>query len=198
MVDGLEKATAVIKNAASNITFQGQWNKFSDRIFSAAIGMSWLHPTEQVIDERRNSIWRCFRLASLVYLQVALNDLFTTSQPKGQYFQACKYRLLDTTTDWGRAIEMLARVILRGERSKTERQRRAWYVANAMIELQDFALGTWIMAESTLFSYLGSLSGKIEGGSSRQPTMTLSSNLDICSGDYISDGENGGLELFCD
>ncbi|KAA8567798.1 hypothetical protein EYC84_008255 [Monilinia fructicola] len=198
MVDGLEKATAVVKDAASKIISQEQWNKFSDRIFSAAIGMSWLHPTEQVIDERRNSIWRCFRLASLVYLQVALHDLFTTAQPKGQDFQACKCLLLDTTTDWGRAIEMLARVILRGERSKTERHRRAWYVANAMIELQDFALETWRMAESTLFSYLGSLPGKIEGGSSRPPTMALSSSLDICSGYYNSDGGKGGLELFCD
>ncbi|RAL68482.1 hypothetical protein DID88_007210 [Monilinia fructigena] len=142
MVDGLERATAVVKDAASKIIFQEQWDKFSDRVFSEAIGMSWLHPTE--------------------------------------------------------AIEMLARVILLGERSKTERQRRAWYVANAMIELQDFGLGKWRMAESTLFSYLGSLSGKIEGGSSRPPNIALSRNLDICSGDYISDGEDGGLELFYD
>lgn len=33
---------------------------------------------------------------------------------------------------------MLARVILRGEHSTVERHRIAWYVAIAMIEVQDF------------------------------------------------------------
>ncbi|KAF7865301.1 hypothetical protein EAF04_006278 [Stromatinia cepivora] len=178
MVDGLERATAIIKDAAPKITSLEQWNDFSDRICSAAIGMSWLHPTEQAIDERRSIIWKCFRLASLIYLQMALQEFHTTPQLHGQYFRACKYRLLDMTSDWGRAIEMLARVILQGERSNVERHRRAWYVANAMIELQDIGLETWKTVEGTLFTYLGSSSGKTEGGSA-PPIMALSSNLDM-------------------
>ncbi|KAI9649300.1 hypothetical protein NHQ30_001872 [Ciborinia camelliae] len=160
MVDGLERATGVIKSAASKITSQELWDNFSDRICSEAIGMSWLDSTEPTIDERRKVIWKCFRLAALIYLRMALQEFHTTPQLNGQYFRACKYRLLDTTTDWGRAIEMLTRVILRGERSNVERHRRAWYVANAMIELQEFGIEIWKMAEGTLFTYLGTMAGK--------------------------------------
>ncbi|ESZ96573.1 hypothetical protein SBOR_3075 [Sclerotinia borealis F-4128] len=145
MVDGLERATGLIKDAASKTISLGQWDNFSSQICSAAIGMNWLHPTEQTIDEKNNVVWECFRLASLAYLQMALHEFSTTSQLNGQYFRACRYQLLDMNADWGRAIEMLARVILRGERSNVERHRRAWYVANAMIELQDLVSkhGRW-------------------------------------------------------
>ncbi|KAJ8069035.1 hypothetical protein OCU04_002709 [Sclerotinia nivalis] len=192
MVNGLERATGNIKDAAPKITSLEQWNNFSDRICSAAIGMSWLHPTKQAIDERRSIIWKCFRLASLIYLQMALQEFHTTPQLHGKYFQALKYRLLDTASDWGRAIEMLARVILRGERSNVERHRRAWYVANAMIELQDIGLETWKIVEGTLFTYLGSSSGKTEGGST-PPTMALSRDLDICSDGFNLNGGAGWL-----
>lgn len=169
MVDGLERATGAIKDASSKTISPEQWNNFSNRIYSAATGTSWLHPTEEIIDERHNLIWQCFRLASLVYLQMALQEFRATPPAHGHHFRACKYRLLDTTTNWGRAIEMLARVILRGERSTVERHRRAWYVANAMIELQDFGLETWQTAAGTLFTYLESVSGKTEGRLSTPP-----------------------------
>ncbi|EDO00848.1 predicted protein [Sclerotinia sclerotiorum 1980 UF-70] len=192
MVDGLERATGVIKDAAPNITSLEQWNSFSDRICSATIGMSWLHPTEQAIDERRSIMWKCFRLASLIYLQMALQEFNTTPQLRGKYFQACKYRLLDMTSGWCRAIEMLARIIFRGERSNVERHRRAWYVANAIIELQDIGLETWKIVEGTLFTYLESSPGKTEGEST-PPTVALRSNLDICSEDFNLNGGAGWL-----
>lgn len=178
MVDGLERATGAIKDAASKTMSSEQWNSPSDRICSAAIGMSWLHPTEQATDEKRNVTWRCSRLASLIYLQIALKEFSTTPPLSGQYVRACKNRLLDTSTNWGRAIEMLARVILRGERSNVERHRRAWYIANAIIELQEFGLGTWKAVEGILFTYLGSIDGESKSVLSTSPTMGLSSTLD--------------------
>ncbi|CAD6444120.1 ea3d2b18-cb24-4b93-b1b5-6dacfd42c220 [Sclerotinia trifoliorum] len=192
MVYGLERATGIIKDEAPKTTSPEQWNNFSDRICSAAIGMSWLHSTERATDERRSIMWKCFRLASLIYLQMALQEFNTTPQLREKYFQACRYRLLDTTSGWGRAIEMLARVILQGERSNVERHRRAWYVANAMIELQGIGLDTWKKVEGTLFTYLGSSSGKTEGKSTPL-TVALRGNLDICSEDFNLNGGAGWL-----
>lgn len=154
LVDGLEKATAVIKNTSKGL-YQEQWDSFRNYICSAAIQMGWTTAAEEPVDHARNTIRRCFRLAALAYIRMALQEFRGIPPLGGKYFRGCKYRLLDPTTEWGRGIEMLARVILRGERSTVERHRRAWYVANAMLSLQDFGLETWNIAEETLLSYLG-------------------------------------------
>jgi hypothetical protein len=117
--------------------------------------MGWSTAAEEPVDDIRTTIRRCFRLASLAYIRMALQEFRSITPQHGKYFRACKYRLLDNTTEWGRAIEMLARVILRGERSTVERHRRAWYVANAMLSLQDVGPETWKIAEVTLLDYLG-------------------------------------------
>ncbi|PQE15747.1 peroxisomal catalase protein [Rutstroemia sp. NJR-2017a BBW] len=155
LIDGLEKATGVIRNTASRGLYQEQWDSFRNYICSAAMQMGWSTAAEEPVDDIRTTIRRCFRLASLAYIRMALQEFRSITPLGGRYFRACKYRLLDNTTDWGRAIEMLARVILRGERSIVERHRRAWYVANAMLSLQDFGPETWKIAEVTLLGYLG-------------------------------------------
>ncbi|PQE18087.1 tachykinin family protein [Rutstroemia sp. NJR-2017a BVV2] len=155
LIDGLEKATGVIRNTASRGLYQEQWDSFRSYICSAAMQTGWATAAEEPVDDVRTTIRRCFRLASLAYIRMALQEFRSTTPLDGKYFRACKYRLLDNTTEWGRAIEMLARVILRGERSTVERHRRAWYVANAMLSLQDFGLETWKIAEVTLLGYLG-------------------------------------------
>ncbi|TEY65682.1 hypothetical protein BOTCAL_0137g00180 [Botryotinia calthae] len=90
----------------------------------------------RLIDYLCTIIHKYFHLVSLIYNQTANSAAFHNNKDK--FFRACKYALLDTSPDWGRAIEMLARIILRGECSTVERHRRAWYVAIAMIEAQDF------------------------------------------------------------
>ncbi|KAM3083841.1 hypothetical protein ACMFMG_002049 [Clarireedia jacksonii] len=161
LVDGLEKATGVIKKTASKGLCQEQWDDFRNYIFSAAMKMGWTTTAEESMDDVRNTTRRCFRLASLVLLRATLQEFRSIAPLSGKYFRGCKYRLLDTTTEWGRAIEMLALVILRGQRSTVERHRRAWYVANAMLSLQNFGLETWKMVEETLLSYLGLSEGAI-------------------------------------
>jgi hypothetical protein len=155
LVDGLEKATGVIRDTASKGLYQEQWDSFCNYICSIAMQMGWTTAAEEPVDDVRTTIRRCFRLASLAYIRMALQEFRSITPLGGKYFRNSKYRLLDNTTDWGRAIEMLARVILRGERSTVERHRRAWYVANAMLSLQDFGLQTWKIAEVTLLRYLG-------------------------------------------
>ena len=97
---------------------------------------------------------KCCRLAVLVFMDLAVRELFDTPGRCGQFIHVLKSRLLGPMTPWGRSLEMLLHVLVKHERLALEKAWRAWYVADMITMTMSLSEETWIIAEARMMAYV--------------------------------------------
>lgn len=97
---------------------------------------------------------KCLRLATLVFLDIAMHESFSTPARPGTFARALKTRFLRTPAPWGRSLEMLLSVLLQTTRMALEKPWRAWYFADVATLTMALGEPTWRAVEAALEGYL--------------------------------------------
>ncbi|MCJ1419165.1 hypothetical protein MMC32_005518 [Xylographa parallela] len=97
---------------------------------------------------------RCVRLAALVFMNLAIRELFDSPDTSGRFVCELKARFFDSTTVWGRSLEMLTMVLIKHSRVALEKGWRAWYIADVVTTTMNFGDDAWAIAEHNMLEYL--------------------------------------------
>jgi hypothetical protein len=98
---------------------------------------------------------KCCRLAALIFIDLAIRELFDSPLDSGHFVRELKMRLLDTNmTPWARSLEMLVMVLIKHDRIALEKAWRAWYVADVVTMTMNLGEETWMMAERKMLAYI--------------------------------------------
>ena len=123
-----------------------------DLIMSAASQLLCSHDLGNPDAPRRPR--RCIRLAALIFMNLAIRELFDSPATSGRFVGELKARFFDNTTAWGRSLEMLTMVLVKHSRMALEKGWRAWYIADAVTTTMNFGDDDWATAESNMLAYL--------------------------------------------
>ena len=107
---------------------------------------------------------KCTRLAALIFVDLAIKELFDSPATSGQFLSDVKARFFSITTPWGRSLEMLAMVLIKHSRVALEKAWRAWYVADVVTTTMNFGDESWAIAERNMLEYLQSHAIKVTAG----------------------------------
>ncbi|MCJ1377925.1 hypothetical protein MMC17_001021 [Xylographa soralifera] len=97
---------------------------------------------------------RCIRLAALIFMNLAIKELFDSPETSGRFVCGLKARFFDNTTAWGRSLEMLTMVLVKHSRVALEKGWRAWYIADVVTTTMNFGEDAWAIAEHNMLEYL--------------------------------------------
>jgi len=97
---------------------------------------------------------KCCRLAALIFIDLAIRELFDSPSTSGQFVHDLKSRLLGTMTPWSRSLEMLVMVLIKHDRMALEKAWRAWYIADVVTMTMNLGEETWKIAEKTMQEYI--------------------------------------------
>ncbi|MCJ1284197.1 hypothetical protein MMC26_003528 [Xylographa opegraphella] len=123
-----------------------------DLIMSAASQLLCRHDLGNADAPRRPR--KCTRLAALIFMNLAIRELFDSPEISGRFVRELKARFFDNTTAWGRSLEMLTAVLVKHSRVALEKGWRAWYVADAVTTTMNFGDDAWVTAERNMLAYL--------------------------------------------
>ena len=98
---------------------------------------------------------RCCRLAVLLFVDVAIKEIFDSPDPPGRYVRKLKSDLVGITTLWSRSLEILMMILLQHDRIALEKPWRWWYVADVVMMTMNIGQTTWRAIEETLLAYIG-------------------------------------------
>lgn len=186
LIDNLEKMTA--NSAVAVDPSLEDWQSQEPVLCSAARRLFWHSSTEHPLESQMIPKWNSIRLAALLYINIALHELYSFPAQRGLFVKRFCSQVLDISVNWGRAVEMLIKLLLRDDRCFIRRHKRAWYVANAMIVVQGFGLGSWTTVEEAVRSYL--TSGVYEeclGEKGSVASAIFRSIINTCLRDYEAD-----------
>ncbi|MCJ1474952.1 hypothetical protein MMC13_003612 [Lambiella insularis] len=97
---------------------------------------------------------KCCRLAALIFVDLAIKELFDSPHTSGQFVHVLKSRLLGIMTPWGSSLEMLVMVLIKHDRMALEQAWRAWYIADVVTMTMNFAEESWSIAEQKMLEFI--------------------------------------------
>jgi hypothetical protein len=154
-IDGLEMITTMIKRSAAIDPGLENWTGIQLLLCSTFCQILWQPPQSHYANMIPRK-WNSIRLGGLVYLLVALHELYSLPGRTeiGRFQRALSHRLIDEESDWGRAIKMFIKVLLKDQHTASQRHKRGWYIANAIVHVQEFGPATWDTIEMKLREYI--------------------------------------------
>ncbi|MCJ1387697.1 hypothetical protein MMC18_000540 [Xylographa bjoerkii] len=121
---------------------------------------------------------KCIRLAALIFVDLAIRELFDSPATSGQFVCELKARFFDSSTTWGRSLEMLAMVLIKHSRLALEKGWRAWYIADVVTMTMNFGEESWAIAEHNMREYLWNHATKVVLGRRSSQIWDLQSTLE--------------------
>ena len=150
VIQNLEEFTSTIKSAIRDDSFF----RTPGLLATQSSSYFWICKDGNFHRESHWSRIRSCQLAALIFAYLALHELSTSPPMSGKYLERIKSSLLNIKTETRKAVEMLVVVLLQGEGLRSERNRRTWYVSNAIMALQTVNLGNWGVIEKWLWNFL--------------------------------------------
>ncbi|MCJ1398172.1 hypothetical protein MMC11_001369 [Xylographa trunciseda] len=120
---------------------------------------------------------KCIRLAALIFIDLAIRELFDSPATSGQFVSGLKARFFDSTTPWGRSLEMLAMVLIKHSRVALEKGWRAWYIADVVTTTMNFGEDSWAITQHNMLDYLWNHAVKVVPGPRSSQIWDLQSTL---------------------
>ena len=154
LVHGLEDLLLLINSIISDIKSHQKAGPSRQLIESAVIQ---LLRTEEPSHFSRyiQLIKRCLRLAVVAFINVFISEAFASEPTKREsYIRDFRQSLLDTSTTWGRSLNMVSKVLLNFDRVALEEPYRAWYFSAAVAVIMHCNEDDWDEVETALLEYI--------------------------------------------
>lgn len=126
----------------------------STQILIASAAKQLLRRESLDASEVSNLSRKCCRLSALIFIDLAIRELFDSPSTSGQFVHDLKSRLLGTMTPWSRSLEMLVMVLIKHDRMALEKAWRAWYIADVVTMTMNLGEETWKIAEKKMQEYI--------------------------------------------
>ena len=107
-----------------------------------------------LINKKLKPAMTCFRLAALIFLDIAIHEHFGLGKASRISHHRSLFTQLDPYSQWGCFLDIVLRLLIKGDRAALEETRRAWYMAEILILSTTIGTVRWTEIEEMLCDYL--------------------------------------------